>query len=136
MKPKIQTIFQWCNDVNKMREFYSDVLGLTETYFLDDDKYGWLTYDVNGLQLVFMRSSQPLPIEKVWARQPGWIEGTGEILSMVLQVSLDDFQSVVERARARDVKMFDQEPRGVPDQHLSHFLMDPMGSTIELYSEA
>lgn len=135
MKPKIHTLFQWCNDVSQMREFYSDVLGLGETYFLNDDKHGWLTYEVEGLQLVFMRGSKPLPVESVWARQPGWIEGTAETASLLLQVSVADFHSVVERARARNVKIFDQEPRTVTGQQLSHFMMDPMGITIELYCE-
>lgn len=136
MELKINTLFYWCNDVGQMREFYSDVLGLTEVYFLNDDKHGWLTYDINGIQVVFIRASHPLPIESAWARQPGWAEGTREAHSMVLQLSLDGFQKVIERAKVKNMTFFDKEPRGNKDENLSHFVMDPMGNTIELYYQA
>lgn len=136
METKINTLFYWCNNVAEMRYFYSDLLGLEETYFLDDDTHGWLTYKLHGVQVVFMRASQTLPIQAGWARQPGWLEGTQELPSLVLEMTLEHFQKVVEGLIAQGFHCFDPEPRGTKDKYLKQFVMDPMGYTIELYYQA
>jgi extradiol dioxygenase family protein len=136
MEPKINTLFYWCNNVAEMRDFYSGLLGLKETYFLDDEAHGWLTYSLQGVQVVFMRASQPLPVQVEWARQPGWLEGTQELPSLVLELTLEDFQQVVERFKAKGTHYFEPEPRGDEAKYLKQFVMDPMGFTIELYYQA
>ncbi|MGB7339621.1 MAG: hypothetical protein WBC91_12075 [Phototrophicaceae bacterium] len=58
MKTYINTVFKWCNDVDEMRRFYTDILELQETFYRNDDKNGWLTYQIDKTQLVFIRASE------------------------------------------------------------------------------
>jgi catechol 2,3-dioxygenase-like lactoylglutathione lyase family enzyme len=134
MTVHVQTLFSWCNDVAAMRGFYSDVLGLKETYF--DAGPGWLTYEVGGVQLVFMRSTAPEPVESGWARQPGWRDGTVDAASTVLQFAPADFDLVVARAKAKGADSFRAEPVSPAKGARQFFLRDPMGRTIEVYCEA
>jgi catechol 2,3-dioxygenase-like lactoylglutathione lyase family enzyme len=127
---RVQTLFYWCNDPAAMRDFFSEVVGLKETYF--DDGPGWLTYDVGGLQIVFMRGSKPVAVESGWARQPGWNEGTLESASLVIQLAPADFDAAVARARAKGADVFKPEPVVAKGQR-QFFLRDPMGRTVELY---
>lgn len=136
MKAQVSTLFYWCNDIDKTRSFYTDVLGLKETSYRNDDKMGWLGYELDNLALYFLRSTKSLLIAKEWARQPGWTEGTLEAHSLILQVGKADFDAVVSRAKNAGVKIHDKEPRGESSKYLQHFLMDPMGNTVELYYEA
>ncbi len=39
---KVNTIFEWCNDVVASRLFYTELLGLEEAFF--DEYRGWLNY--------------------------------------------------------------------------------------------
>lgn len=136
MQAQVSTLFYWCNDIDKNRQFYTDVLGLEETSYRNDEKVGWLSYQVGNLALNFLRATQPLAVAQEWARQPGWAEGKLEVHSLVLQVSQADFDAIMARAQKEGVKVYDAEPRGEPSKYLQNFLMDPMGNTLELYYEA
>ncbi len=136
MTARVNTIFSWCNDVARMRHFYSEVLGLHETYF--DAGPGWLTYDCSGVQLVFIRGSKPVPQVEGWARQPSWREGTAEVASLVLQLPLHAFQTAIARAQhaGSSVELHPTGVSGTSSTTLQAFLRDPMGTTIEIYCEA
>lgn len=136
MKAQISNLFYWCNNIDTMRHFYTIVLGLNETVYRNDDKAGWLSYELSNLTLNFLRATDPLTVATEWARQPGWAEGTLQTHSFIVQVSQTDFATIVARAQKMGVKTYDAEPRGEPSAYLQHFLMDPMGNSLELYYEA
>ena len=135
MNIQVSTLFYWCNDIDKTREFYTGVLGFKEVSYRNDDKMGWLSYELDNLAVNFLRATTPLAIETEWARQPGWIGGVREAHSLVLQVSKSDFNTIVSRAKSTGIKMHDEYPQGDASKYLQHFLMDPMGNTVELYFE-
>lgn len=136
MNAKISTLFYWCNDIDKTREFYTDVLGLKEVSYRNDEKMGWLSYELDNLSVNILRTTNHLPIAAEWARQPGWTGGTLEVHSLVLQVSQEDFEAIIGRAKKIGVRLHDENLSGDPSQYLQNFLMDPMGNTVELYYEA
>jgi hypothetical protein len=106
----LSTIFWWCNDVGAMREFYTDLIGLPETYFQDDDNVGWLTYQSGQLQIVFIRASSTLPIHSAWSKQPGYRGGPLEATSWVISVPYTEFISITERLKQANVPLFQDEP--------------------------
>lgn len=42
MTIKLNTVFEWCNDLSQMRRFYTEGLGLTEQHAQDDSKLGYV----------------------------------------------------------------------------------------------
>jgi hypothetical protein len=99
---RLHTVFRWCNDVAAMREFYSDLLGLQESFYRNDDEHGWLTYQA-GTQLVFMRGTNPIHAVSGWAKQPGYGGGEAEIDSWLITYSKAAFEMVKERIEASGV---------------------------------
>lgn len=132
--PFHNTIFWYCADVDPMRRFYTDLIGLEETFYRDDTDAGWLTYASGTLQIVFIRAKSATPTTD-WARQPSYAEGVLEIPSWVIQVAEADFASIVERLKAdADVICLSDTVREARPGHQSFWVRDPMGTTIEVYA--
>lgn len=125
---KINTLFRWCNDIRPMRIFYTDLLGLPETFFRDDKEHGWLTYNAGGVQLVFMRASEELSVGIGWALQPGYRGGTQEVPSWLMTATdRNEFRGIVNRLQQAAVPMKDNI-----DSSRQCIVHDPMGWTIEI----
>lgn len=129
--PVMNTLFELCNDVARTRAFYSEVLGLAETFY--DADQGWLTYQAGPVQIVFTRPSSPFPQLADFSRSPAWDGGSIDAPSWVLRVELDEFDPIVERLRGAGAKF---ETRIFEDRGLREvYAVDPMGKTVEVYCE-
>ena len=128
----INTIFRWCNDVDAMRSFYSDLLQLEETFYRNDDEHGWLTYQVNDVLLVFTRADTSLPVETEWAKSPAYTGGTKTIESWVMALNDSNYKATIERLKASNAPIYDGE---IDRKQLLMLVKDPMGMTIELWLE-
>lgn len=135
IKPHHNTIFWYCNDVVPMRHFYTDLIGLEETYFKSDDEAGWLTYQSQALAIVFIRADDPLPVHTDWGRQPSYQDGKLNVPSWVIQVDYAQFDTVIDRLKsAKDVPCLEDSPREPQAGHKAFWVRDPMGVTIEIYA--
>ncbi len=123
-------MFEWCNDVDVTRQFYSEVLGLKETFY--DGARGWLSYELGEVQLVFMTPPKPLPISEDWAVTPAFTAGSTFSPSWVLEVEPDDFDRVATNIHDAGIATHPGAAEGQPGRLL--FIQDPMGKTIEIYS--
>lgn len=125
---RVHTLFRWCNDVESLRHFYSEVLQLEETFYRNDEKYGWLTYQVDSVQLVFMRASQPIATVSDWAKQPGYGGGSLEVDSLLLVVKdAAALETYVGRLKAANIPLNDNV-----DASRQCVVRDPMGWTVEI----
>lgn len=116
----------------RTRAFYSDVLGLAETFY--DADQGWLTYQAGAVQIVFTRPASPVSPLSDFSRSPAWDRGSIDAPSWVLQVAPGEFDAIVDRLQAAGVK---HETRTFEDRGLREvYALDPMGRTVEVYSEA
>jgi len=130
--PHYSTLFIYVNDINDMRDFYTDIIGMEETFF-DNDR-GWLTYDSNGLQLVMIRAAAPLPVNEDWAKCPGYADsGEAEIPSWVLTIPDIRFDVVIQHLKDGKAPLLGdiQEPQ---PGHRQVMTRDPMGTNIEVYA--
>lgn len=128
------TIFWYCNDVEPMRRFYTDLLELEETFYKNDDEAGWLTYASGALQIVFMRAPA-LPVTDDWGRQPSYAEGVLNVPSWVIEVPMAKFDAIIERINAAsDIITLEDTPRSPRAGHRSFWVRDPMGTTIEIFA--
>lgn len=136
-KPKvnIRFIFNVCNDVENMRHFYTDLIGLQQGSFRNDKDWGWLVYKSDGFEMMFFRADRKLQVHEEWAAQPGYEGGTLEVTSWGIHIPEAMFAEVVERVRSAGVKVFKNKPDWPQDCYWGFTVMDPMGNTVELYAE-
>jgi hypothetical protein len=52
MTIKLNTVFEWCNDISQMRRFYTEGIGLTEQNAQDDKTAGYVVYQAGDTQIV------------------------------------------------------------------------------------
>ncbi len=133
-KVKLGFIYNHCNDVEAMRKFYTDLIGLKEFAFHNDEQWGWLCYKTGGLELMFFRTEDMIPVQEQWAVQPGWEGGTFEGTSWSIEVPGESFSSVVKRLLSAGIKCFKDKPMWLQDSYWGFPVMDPMGNTVEVYS--
>lgn len=129
----INTIFRYCNEIDAMRHFYTELLALDETYYRNDEEHGWLTYQIGNTQLVFTRASSPLPVESEWAKSPAYSGGTKEISSWVYALNASNYEAVIERIKTSDTPIYTGE---LATPELLLIVHDPMGMTVEFWLEA
>ena len=135
MKIELNTIFRWCSDVATMRHFYTECLGLEETYFRSDAEHGWLTYQLGEVQLVFIRSGEPLPVTTQFAQNPGYQGGDLHAESWVLKVERPSFETITQQLKNSRYSRFTPEPVAPRPGALQLLALDPMGFTVEIYTE-
>lgn len=135
VKPRlnIRFLYHYCNDIAAMRAFYTDALGMQETGHMDDEGFGWLCYDCEGLQLMFFRWDAPLPTAEGFAAQPGDGGGESSRASVSIEVPEEDFAAVYARLQTAGAVAMTDAPTWRQDSYWGWTVNDPMGNTIELY---
>jgi catechol 2,3-dioxygenase-like lactoylglutathione lyase family enzyme len=123
------------NDIDAMRHFYTDLVGLAEGSYRNDAQYGWLTYDCGGFEFMCFRTSQPLPVPEQFSAQPGWEGGQRLAISWSVSIPEAQFAEVVQRLKSDGVKCFAEQPLWAQDSYWSFPVLDPTGNTVELYCE-
>jgi catechol 2,3-dioxygenase-like lactoylglutathione lyase family enzyme len=119
-----------CRDLDAMRRFYTDLVGLTESYYAPGDG-GGLAYACDRLQLTFLPAADAEPEPAGWHRQPGWRGGTLPGVSWSIVADGEDaFRAAVGRLTGAGVVAYAEEPRWVG--YWSFPVKDPMGNTVEL----
>lgn len=131
---KVPFVYHVCNDVEAMRRFYVDLLGMEQSAFLDTKEFGFLALECGGLQLMWFRADEPLPVADAFACQPGWAGGTLDVSSFSTLVPEEDFTAVYERLKDAGVKMFEPVPHWRQDSYWGLSVLDPMGQTVEVYT--
>ncbi len=115
-----------CNDLQKMKDFYSEVLGL-DCIWEDDES---LAYQIGDHQLsIRVHKDMPTP-EKEFAIQEGWTGGTSFRPSWSIECDQDSFKSIARRANEKAVESYYPEHKWVGYWSLP--LLDPMNNTIEI----
>ncbi len=128
----VRFIFNYCNDPAAMRVFYSEIIGLKEAAF--DEEQGYLVYQCEGFQMVFFRAENELTPLEDWADQPGYKEGTFEVTSWAVEVPEGDFAETVERILDSGAAVLKDAPEWRMDNYWGFTVMDPMGTTVEIYT--
>lgn len=132
---KIHTLYYWCNDILATQNFYTNLLGLDEDYFRNDETMGWVTYKIANVDIVFMRATTTLPVYTEWAKQPGYQGGSLETPSFTLAVPPDQFEAIVDQLKVAEVPAFYETPLSTTPDNKQFFVQDPMGNTVEIYTE-
>jgi catechol 2,3-dioxygenase-like lactoylglutathione lyase family enzyme len=131
---RVNFIYGHCHDVAAMRHFYSDLLGLTESSYRNDDEWQWLVYECGCFQLMFFPDPGFAP-PSGWCMQPGWDGGTVPGTSWSVTVPMEQYAATVHRLRASGVTSFTPHPTWQQGSYWSFPVKDPAGNTVELCGE-
>jgi len=115
------TFFYWCNDIDKMRHFYSELLGLEETYYQNDSERGWYSCLAENIQLVCVRAGLPLPVRESW-EQPIDDENSP---TWQIKLPMETLLTALNRLKTAGVQ-------SIKSQDNTIIVFDPMGSPIQL----
>jgi catechol 2,3-dioxygenase-like lactoylglutathione lyase family enzyme len=117
-----------------MRHFYSDLLGMKEVSYMNDEGFGWINYKCEGFEFMFFRAMNPMPVIEEWTWQPGYDGAEHNAISWAINIPEADFAATVERLKADGVKQFKDKPEWRQDSYWGFSVMDPMGNTVEVYT--
>lgn len=116
-----------CLDLDEMRAFYTDVLGLGEIYFSETERS--VGYLVGTLQLT-IGEHHDAEVSAGWASQMGWAGGTTAAPSWGVELPPAKFRSAVDAVATFGSETFFQTPSWVGYWSLP--VRDPMGNTVEI----
>lgn len=144
IQPEVETprvnlkfMFSVCNDVDAMRNFYTDLLGMQENayYKAEDGSFGYLSYmSVGGIEIDFFYIGKEAPPLTEWAWQPGYEGGSIPVTSWAIEIPADDYKATIKRLQDAGVKAFTENPEWRLDSYWGFSVMDPQGNTIEVYT--
>lgn len=118
--------YVFCNDLEAMKKFYSDVLHLALVW---EDPTS-IAYKVANHQLSITFDAGFNPPSAEYAIQPGWPGGTALRISWSLECDRENFLRIVQAAKATGAQFRQPEPKWVG--YWSFPLLDPMNNTIEI----
>lgn len=133
--PNVRFLHALCNDIDAIRSFYSERLGMAESSYRNDAEWGWVVYRSEGVQLMFHRwtGSTPAPVATGWSWQPGDDQGDAPTMSFGLEIPADGYADVVARLTAAGDAAMTAVPTWRQDSYWGWTVKDPMGHTVEVY---
>lgn len=136
MGSKLNTVFEWCNNISEIRRFYTEGLGLIETHTQDTPEMGVVVYQVGDTQIVITRSPEPKQVLNDWTKCWGFEEGVLYEPAWVIEVMWDSFFEVVERLKKLGVPIYGHPRQAENIRQI--VVRDPMGRTVSVdaYSKA
>ncbi|HEX9744333.1 MAG TPA: VOC family protein [bacterium] len=121
-----------CNDLQEMHDFYTGLLGFEEEWWVDDQYFGMLVYDMGGINVAFYRADQDLEVNDAFAHGPAYGAGPYHGYSVSITVPEEYMPELVNILKAADVPALFDEPTEVFGG-VAYPVLDPMGLTVELY---
>jgi catechol 2,3-dioxygenase-like lactoylglutathione lyase family enzyme len=123
------------NDLDATRNFYTDILGMTEAGYYNAEEMGYIGYKTDSLEMQFWRWDKgELPINEKWDWQPGMFEGEGSQVSWSVLIPEDDYKNVVDKILNSKLKTKTSKPIWNEQSAYWMFIIkDPAGYTVEVY---
>lgn len=128
---QIKFLYLMGNDVEAMRRFYTDIVGLKQGPYKKDAYVGYTTGE---LQILIFKYYEPVPANDGFAMQPGWKGGALEVTSWSVSIPHKDLVATIDRLRGAGVRSFFDEPQWQQDSYWGFPVLDPMGNTVEIYA--
>lgn len=118
--------YMFCNDLEKMKKFYSSILGLQLIWDSPED----IAFKIKDHQLSIAFDKNYHPLSPDFSIQPGWAGGTEPRISWSIECDEDDFSQIVRTAIENDVPSYYERPNW--KGYWSFPVLDPMNQTIEI----
>ena len=133
-KPKvsIKFLYSYCKDVDAVRHFYTDIIGMDEQAYMNTEEWGWLNYECGGLEYMFFRSDETASAPDGFAAQPGGAGGKLPIPSWTIVLEEEAFAGAVKKLQDEKVNAQQEKPLWLQDSYWGWAVHDPAGNTLEL----
>lgn len=129
-KVNIRFLYNYCNDLAEIRQFYTDLLGMKETAY--NEEWNYLCYKVEGMDFMFFGSDEEIPVRDKFADQPGWPGGELAIVSWTMDIPEGEYADTIGRLKAAGVTAARENPHWEQDSYWCFPVLDPMGNTVEV----
>jgi len=83
---------------------------------------------------MFFKAKGELPIQHNWADQPGYEGGVAETSSIAVEIPEGEYADTVKRLKKAGVQLFKEKPEWRMNSYWGLNVLDPMGTTVEVYS--
>ncbi|HEX9744245.1 MAG TPA: VOC family protein [bacterium] len=133
VRPNIEFLFATCNDVDEMRHFYTDIVGMEELSYMNEEDWGWLVYQCEGLQFMIFRAEEEVPVIDEFTWQPGPGGGPRFGVSWSIEVPDYSFDRIVETLMGEGIESLAGGPEWLRESYWGITVLDPMGNTVEIY---
>ena len=121
------------NDIDEMRHFYSELIGLNEYAYHLNENFGMLAYDCGGFYFAFVQAFQELPVESEISHSPSYGPKPYYGTSFSIEVDKVRFDEIVGKMKDEGVKSATDEPETSYHGEIVYRALDPMGYTVEIY---
>ena len=125
--PGVRFLYIPAADLDAMRTFYTELLGLEEIYFGAGESLG---YSCAGFQFTILHDPAAPTPPPGWATQPGWRGESVSAVSWSVELTEPAFRAAVDRLRQRGVDALHDLPVWVG--YWSFPVRDPAGYTVEV----
>ncbi|MCD4827949.1 MAG: VOC family protein [Candidatus Cloacimonetes bacterium] len=124
------------NDLDSVRFFYSDVLGMQEAGYYQAEDMGYVDYTSDGVELQFWRwDDGDLPGNDKWDWQPGAFSGEWHQASWSIHIPDELYHRVIGRILAGGPKTMTPFPSWIEGSaYWSFTVKDPAGNTVEVFT--
>lgn len=129
---RMNYVYIFCRDVDQMRAFYSEALGLAESNYRNEEEWGWVCYKMNGFEFMIFRDDSGMKPNEEFSWLPGG--SGGEALFPCWTVTAageDEFRKGLAVIREKGYRTRDEKPGWFQDSYWAIAVLDPMGNTIE-----
>lgn len=116
----------FCNDLEKMKHFYTEVLQLDLIWDSEDA----IAFKIGEHQLSITYDEGFIPAPEKFAMQPGWEGGTEPCVSWSLECDVADFHAIVDAVKKHEIRSYFPEPNW--KGYWSFPVLDPMNHTVEI----
>ncbi len=130
---KVRFVYMMCNDIEAIKTFYTDHLGMKETAYMNDESFAYICYDCSGIEFMWFRADNKLPVPEGYASQPGWQGGTVEMTSCSIGIPGEKFAETVKGLIDAGYETCFAKPQWFQDNYWGFPVRDPMGNTIEVF---
>jgi catechol-2,3-dioxygenase len=135
-KIHINDLFLWCNSIDEIRSFYSEILSLKEIWIDQSPKSRapYVVYELSNKQkLHFLQKSINVdPVDRWSFQSSSEIPGGTENFSWTLEFPKSILEAVMMRIKENNIPTY-QENIESRSGYSAVTVRDPMGNTIDLY---
>jgi hypothetical protein len=130
LKSQSPVFFNLCDNVNAIRYFYTELIGLKETAFKPNS---YIEFKIKGKTMMFYQADKIF--KRLKSFKHGYINDKNENLSWSLNLEEETFTATVNKLIYADIEILNNEPVWMPDGYWSFSVLDPMGNRLEIFME-
>jgi hypothetical protein len=130
LKIESPVFFNICDDVNSIRYFYAEIVGLKVNAF---KRNAYVDFKLKGKTMMFYQADKIF--KKLKTFKDNYNNEQAENISWTIEVEEEVFAPTVQRLLTANIVILNDEPEWKNDGYWSFTVLDPSGNRVEIYME-